>query len=221
MHMPRYVRYGVGAAGFCGVLAISSLWKISFWVGSHIAFFSATNCVAPLAGAFGGILGAALVFGLRLCMRFFWSGVTIASLLQGVPYFCASLYWATNSVVIRVAIPLSCMVLFWLHPVGFQAGIYAGYWFVPVVIALTASRSIFLSALASTFVAHAVGSVIWLYTVSMTPEVWIALMPVVAVERILFAAGMVVVHQVVIAVTQKLPGTVASFLNRVKTVPAR
>ncbi len=46
-------------------------------------------------------------------------------------------------------------------------------------------------ALASTFIAHAVGSVIWLYTVPMVASAWLALIPIVACERLLYTAGIV------------------------------
>src|SRR2546430_1999084 len=53
---------------------------------------------------------------------------------------------------------------------------------------------VFLQALGSAFIAHAVGSVIWLYTVGMTPAAWLGLIPVVFVERMLCAAGMTVAY---------------------------
>jgi len=46
-------------------------------------------------------------------------------------------------------------------------------------------------ALIASFIAHAVGSVIWLYCGTIAPEIWTALMPLVIVERLLIAAGMV------------------------------
>jgi hypothetical protein len=58
-------------------------------------------------------------------------------------------------------------------------------------------RSLFLQALGSTFIAHAVGSVIWLYTVPMTAAMWMGLMPIVLFERIAFALGMVIAHYVI------------------------
>ena len=64
--------------------------------------------------------------------------------------------------------------------------------------------------LGSTFTAHAVGSVIWLYAgLVPNPETWLALIPVVVLERILFASGMFVGYTIFIAAkkaatTQKL-----------------
>jgi hypothetical protein len=53
------------------------------------------------------------------------------------------------------------------------------------------NKSLFLQSLASTFIAHAVGSVIWVYANPMTPQMWTGLIPVVFVERMVIAAGLV------------------------------
>jgi len=107
------------------------------------------------------------------------------------------LYWATNHPVIRVGLPLLCMGLFIAHPIGSQAFLYSFYWLIPIVLYAFPHQSLFLQSLGSTFVAHAVGSVIWLYTVPMTAGMWLGLIPVVIIERVLFALGMVVMHQVI------------------------
>ncbi len=59
---------------------------------------------------------------------------------------------------------------------------------------ISPSKNIFLHSLTSTFIAHAVGSVIWLYATPMTPEFWYALIPVVAVERLVIASGMTLAY---------------------------
>ena len=103
----------------------------------------------------------------------------------------AAVYFASNRKNLSKAssfIPLVCMGLFWLHPVGQQAWFYALYWLIPLAGKFLSKR-LFFRSLGSTFTAHAVGSTLWLYTVPMPAEAWIALIPVVAMERILFAAG--------------------------------
>jgi hypothetical protein len=49
-------------------------------------------------------------------------------------------------------------------------------------------------ALSSTFVAHAIGSLMWLYFLPTTPEYWMLLIPRVAIERIVFALAMSLVY---------------------------
>jgi len=182
-------------ASYASILKISGLMKVSFVVGSQMIWFSATNAVLPLAGAFGGIMGCGLVFLLRqLIHLFFFKTVSLSFLAFCIPGFFASLYWATNHFAIKLLLPVACIGLFVIHPIGAQAFVYSLYWLIPVVLYFVPQRSLFLQALGSTFIAHAVGSVIWLYTVPMTATMWMGLMPIVLFERILFALGMVIAH---------------------------
>ena len=94
----------------------------------------------------------------------------------------------------RVFLPLLCILIFTLHSVGRHAFVYSFYWFIPVFLYFYQSKkrfvSIFAASLSSTFVAHAVGSIIWLYFVDMTCVQWLALIPRVAVERLVFVLGL-------------------------------
>lgn len=185
------------AASYAGICKLSGLMKVSFVIGSQMIWFSASNAVLPLAGAFGGIAGCGLVFVVRqLIHLFFFKTVSLSFLAFCIPGFCASLYWATNHYAIRLLLPIACMGLFVAHPVGAQACVYALYWLIPVMLYVLPQRSLFLQALGSTFIAHAVGSVIWLYTVPMTVTMWITLMPMVLCERLMFALAMVVAHRI-------------------------
>lgn len=191
------IKNSLKAASYAGMLKISGLLKISFLVGSQMIWFSASNSVLPLAGAFGGVMGSGLVFLIRQLLHLlFFKTISLSFLAFCIPGLCASLYWSTNHFVVRLLLPIACMGFFVIHPVGVQAFVYSLYWLIPVVLYCIPQRSLFLQALGSTFVAHAVGSVIWLYTVPMTATMWIALMPIVLCERILFALGMVVAHHV-------------------------
>jgi len=107
------------------------------------------------------------------------------------------------SFLINVIVPIVCMVLFAMHNVGSEAVMYSFYWFIPMVIhfingLLNARFSkYFLSALASTFVAHALGSIVYLYVMNTTPVIWNALIPVVAMERLAFSSVIVVTYFVI------------------------
>jgi len=194
----------VGALFFTSLMSLSSLFKFSFVVGSWHMFFSAINCTGPLAGSFLGVSGSLIVYGLRAVFRLCTVGITGMQLLNGVPTLSASVYLASRNWAVRCGLPLTCMALFWLHPVGYAAGIYALYWLIPVAVFFVPSHNLFLNALGSTFVAHAVGSVIWLYTVPMESSAWLALIPIVAVERLVCATGMVVAHGVIQAVVSRI-----------------
>lgn len=185
-------------ASYAAIFKFSQLIKVSFLFGSQAIWFSGINSVLPLSGAFGGSLGASLVFVVRQLLHFFFfRTISLKFLVFGIPGFFASLYWSTNHIAVRLLLPLACMILFIVHPIGGQAFFYSFYWLIPVVLYFFPKKSLFLTALGSTFIAHAVGSVIWCYTVPMTATMWIALMPIVALERILFALGMVAAHHAI------------------------
>lgn len=171
--------------------------------------------IVPLAGMFGGIEGSLILFAISSSVRFFWSGiVSFHFLAYHIPGLFASLYWAKPHWAFRLLPSVFCLGLFLAHPVGFAAGAYALLWLIPVGIYIFAKQNIFLDALASTFTAHAVGSVIWLYTVPMTPQDWLVLIPVALVERITFALGMVVAYHSIVKI-------IAWIQNRVVVLPPR
>lgn len=207
------------------VLKLSGLFKISFLVGSQMIWFSGINAILPLSGAFGGIFGAGLVFLVRqLIHLFYFKTISLSFLAFCIPGFCASLYWSQPSprlwrasltleffleLFIRLLLPILCMILFVIHPIGSQAAVYSLYWLIPVALYFVPRKSLFLTALGSTFVAHAVGSVIWCYTVAMTPAMWMGLLPIVALERLLFALAMVAGHSLISSVFKHIDDQVS------------
>jgi len=46
-----------------------------------------------------------------------------------------------------------------------------------------------LRSFGSTFTAHAIGGALWIWTVPMTANAWILLIPIVIIERTIFALG--------------------------------
>jgi hypothetical protein len=177
---------------------VSSLVKISFVLGSNATYFSLVGMSLPLAGVgrAGTIVATATAF-IQLFYKIASSGVlpSLHLLAFIIPGWCAALYWAQPN-IFRIALPLGCIALFIVHPVGFWALPYTFYWLVPIIFYLLKYDTLFATALGSTLTAHAVGSVIWLYTMPMTIMSWYTLMPLVAVERLLYAVGMVVMYSI-------------------------
>src|SRR5271155_2155056 len=130
MNMQLYFKRSLFVTGFASLIGISSLWKISFMVGSQMGWFSATNCVAPLAGLWTGALGSGAAFALRMIWLMLFHGFHISLLFNGLPYLCASTYFIPSSYVIRLGLPALCMGLFWVHPIGFQAAAYPLFWII-------------------------------------------------------------------------------------------
>lgn len=184
------------------------------WIVHSVSpYFSLYNCIKPLSGAFGGIGGALMIAFASLVSSIVFKGTAIFStafLSLHLPGLSASLYWATAHWLVRLALPLLCIMLFVVHPIGMGAWAYTLLWLVPVVLWAKSNLSLFEKALASTFIAHAVGSVIWLYTLPSLSSFWISLIPIVLAERFFFAAGMVITYhlyalllQVLYAVSKK------------------
>lgn len=190
----KKINDSVRLLGMGALVKATSLLKGSLIVGSYSLFFSASSIVVPVLGAYGSAANSLAVALVRLL---FVGTAGAKGLALIVPGFFASLYWSTHHWVVRLAVPALCFVLFVTHPVGMYAAPYAFYWFIPMALYFTPNKNIFLTALASTFTAHAVGSVIWIYTVPMSAGAWLALIPLVAVERFCFAIGMVVVYRAI------------------------
>jgi hypothetical protein len=190
-----------------GFVGISKLIKFSYVVGSLQCYFSAVSITGPLAMVFGGPLGEALF----LILNYLFSTKSVMLLASsGVPNIFAGLYWTTKSEKLRIILPILCMVLFWANPIGTAAWPYAMFWLIPAIIGMMKTKNIFLTALGSTFMAHAVGSVIWLYVMPMSAGQWLALMPIVPIERVCFASAMVCVYSALKFVSKHRFGTVAA-----------
>jgi len=174
--------------------------KISFVCGSYKVFFSGINLIQPLLSM--PLIGS--VFAVVLFFKYFIFSKLIT---LGLPTLISSLCWAVSlkqqeqntktieflNFLLKAIVPAVCMILFVCHPEGSRAYLYSFYWFIPMGVyflnRLKNYNSYFLTALTTTFVAHAVGSVIWLYVVPMTSVQWLALIPLVAIERLVFACG--------------------------------
>jgi hypothetical protein len=172
---------------------MGGLVKIVPIVGSHCSFFSLTDALTPLTGALGIGVGIVAIL-IRTGLTFFKISVAIMAPVYHLPGFFASASWTYPNFFMKVGLPFLCMVLFVIHPFGFYAAPYALYWLIPMVIYFSGKKAIFLQALSSTFIAHAVGSVIWLYAKSLPTAVWLELIPVVVFERLLYAACMTLVY---------------------------
>lgn len=185
------------AAGFVAAAKIAQAFKVSFILGSYTMFFSMSNCITPLAGAFAGLSGASFALILKMIYAVLVSGgmVSAMRLVDGIPGLFAGYYWASNGLFIRVGVPLACMTAFIAHPVGSQAWGYTLFWWLPIMFYIFSMNNLFAQALGSTLTAHAVGSALWIYLNPMSPDMWLALIPIVVVERLFFASGMVALYK--------------------------
>lgn len=185
-----------------GATSIASCIQLNYMFGTLYSFFSASQITIPLAGAFGGSLASLMLYFVQSIMYGFTHSGSILFLYH-LPTLCAGLYLSqTQPRFLKIVLPILCMALFVCHPVGRLAAPYALYWFIPVIISLSHTQMLFVRALGATFTAHAVGSTIFLYTKVTDPSLWYTLMPIVPLERLVFATGISMTCMAVIALAQ-------------------
>jgi len=218
--MKKCISYwdGVQAVAWFMLIKLASFFKVSFIVGSQFAHFSAVSIGVPVVGLISGISGCGFLFILKMILGFMYNPTGVLHLLAFcVPGFCASLYLASSHSGIRLVLPIACMILFLVHPVGFSSFAYALYWLIPIILYFIRKKSLFLHALGSTFIAHAVGSVIWLYTMPTSPVLWLSLTPIVIIERLFFASGITMFYFVFCNLKNRL--RTSKFLNKRGAIP--
>lgn len=170
-------------------LTISQI-PISSIVGSKQSF-TPFEFLGPTSGMFlGPWAGAISVFFVKLFdVLVKHQTFDVTTVIRFFPMIFAAIYFGiAKSKKIILAIPLLCIVLFMLHPEGRQAWYYSLYWLIPIVCFFKKDR-LALNALGSTFTAHAVGSIAFIYAFNLSAPVWVSLIPVVFMERMLFCAG--------------------------------
>ena len=168
-------------------------------------FFTLFQFFGPMAGGIlGPLVGAVVVFFALITDLFikFSTGsgsFDSLSLLRFLPAIFAAWYFGVKkgklsfgkknlSPVASIGVPALAIALFVLHPVAREAWYFSLFWTIPIIAYFFRHR-LFLRSLGATFAAHSVGGAIWVWTVPMTPEMWTGLIPVVIVERVLFALG--------------------------------
>jgi len=177
---------------FIALAVVASSINFSSALGAANQTFTFFQFMGPIAGGFLGAGVGILSVLLAQLVSFVLLGkeLELINMLRLAPMLFAALYFAKygKGKFIQAAVPLACMALFMLHPIGSQAWYYSLYWLIPA-IALLVPEHLFLRSLGATFTAHAIGGIIWLYFIPTTPAFWLALIPIVAFERFLFAAG--------------------------------
>ncbi len=178
---------------FTGVALVASGINFSQVLGGEAnQSFTLFQFMGPIAGGFLGAGAGVLSVLLAQMVSFIWLGkaVDLVNILRLAPMLFAAFYFAKygKGRILQGVVPLACMALFIAHPIGAQAWVYSLYWLVPT-IALLLPENLFARSLGSTLTAHSIGSIVWLYAFPTTAAFWLALIPVVAFERLLFASG--------------------------------
>lgn len=193
-----------------------ALWAIVVCISKFLVFkyssadfpirFSGLVIAVPLIGALFPSSMSRWVGALA------WGAIHLFHLIPvtlGIPTALATLSWSLSSkkgrgnTLFHLLFPVMAMVLFLCNDTGMSAWPYVLYWLIPMGCLLF-QGSLFGRALQSTFVAHAAGSVMWLHLMPTTSSYWLSLIPVVAVERLVFSTCAFVALTVIYKASSKL-----------------
>ncbi|NQV12890.1 MAG: hypothetical protein HQ530_01150 [Parcubacteria group bacterium] len=152
--------------------------------------FTVLELFGPSVGMLAGpVIGPIAVLVVKIADSLIKSTpFEVVNLLLLLTMPLAAFYFGSKSKWRAVA-PLVCFVLFVTHPVGREAWLYPLYWLIPIVGAFVFRKSLLVKSLGATFVAHAIGSTVYLYAFGLPAAVWLGLIPQVALERGFFAVG--------------------------------
>lgn len=196
------------------IIPLLQNFKLNFIIGSTKSFFLADQIIIPLCAYKN------LFTGICYCLikTFMQSKPSNILLVYHIPtllqIFYIYLSFSKNnfikkshlSQIFLALICITCIILFALHPIGSQASLYTMFWIIPIINSLFNHKNFFLHTLSGTLLSHAVGSVIWIYFKnSLTPAIWIGLIPVVFVERLLIASSATTIHKLSLIITRTRP----------------
>lgn len=177
-------------------------------------YFTYFQLIGPMAGGILGPIGGILSVILVGVANFVMTGqeLSIPVVVSIITMSFAALYFGTKRRSIAF-VPLLCMLLFWLHPEGALGWYYAFFWLIPVA-AFFYKQNIFARSLGSTFTAHSIGAVAWLYAFGAPLGGYLPLMFVTSLERLVFAIGITVFYYAVTTALSAFSSKVDfSFLN--------
>lgn len=162
--------------------------SISQIIGSTKSF-TLFELFAPIGGMFlGPIFGGLSAFVARLLNAILHKqNLDWLAFVQFLPAVLGAVYFGLKTKKSAIIFPI-CIALFLINPIGRQAWLYSAIWLIPFV-ATFFKKNLLLNSLGATFTSHAVGSVIYLYAFSLTPAIWLGLIPVVFLERGFFTVG--------------------------------
>lgn len=176
-----------------GLLAFQvSLSRI---IGSNIKF-TLFDAFGPITSAFLGTIPGIIALFFIQFFNLLIHGVKAldaATIIRFFPVMFAAWYFAKPR-RINILIPILAIIAFNLHPIGRSAWYYSMYWLIPIFCEFLRERFLLARALGATFTAHAVGSTAWLWMFGLSKAVWTGLIPIVAMERGMFAVGICITY---------------------------
>lgn len=176
---------------------------VNYLVGSS-AKLTLFDLFAPASGAFigtgVGVVSVLLIQIVNLAIHGF-SNFDKAVIIRLFPTLFAVWYFAPRTKEVRgklssvfsgqliLLVPICAMISFNLNPVGRSVWFYSLFWLIPLLTYPFKNKFLLARSLGATFTAHAVGGAIWIWVFKLPPGVWVSLIPVVIMERGIFALG--------------------------------
>lgn len=166
-------------------------------VGSKVKF-TLFDFFGPITSGFIGLWPGVIAVFLMQFANFLLHGAQVVdagTIIRFFPALFAVWYFHRRSKLSLLPAILA-IIAFNLHPIGRSAWYFSLYWLIPLFCYFVRERFLLARALGTTFTAHAVGSTLWLYVFGLPAKVWLSLIPVVVMERLIFAAGIAVAYVV-------------------------
>jgi hypothetical protein len=88
-----------------------------------------------------------------------------------------------------LVLPLASILVFLANPVGRAVWYFAILWVIPLAVSIFRKKSLLANSIFATFSSHAVGGALWIWAFHTTPAYWQMLIPIVILERSIFALG--------------------------------
>ncbi|MFC1663048.1 hypothetical protein ACFL04_02680 [Patescibacteria group bacterium] len=166
-------------------------------IGSDVSF-TVFDFFGPLATGFVGLIPGVIAVFLMQLGNFIIHGAQVVdagTIIRFFPMLFAAWYFGRKG-RFNIIIPMLAIVAFIAHPIGRTVWYYSMFWLIPIIAYFFRDRWLLARALGTTFTAHAVGSTLWIWVFTLPAPVWISLIPIVAIERSLFAVGIAATYMV-------------------------
>lgn len=163
------------------------------------AKFTLFDAFGPIASAFIGTVPGVIAVFLMQFANFLAHGAEVVdagTIIRFFPMLFSAWYFGKRSRAVLAA-PVLAIAAFIAHPIGREVWYFSLFWLIPLVCHAFRERFLFARALGATFTAHAVGGALWIYAFNMPAAIWQSLIPIVALERLLFAIGISVTYVLV------------------------
>jgi hypothetical protein len=153
--------------------------------------FTLFDFFGPVTTGFIGVVPGIISVFLMQFVNFLIHGAKVVdagTIIRFFPMLFAAFYFCKKSKA-NIIIPALAIIAFNLHPIGRTAWFFSLYWLIPIFCHFLREKSLVARSLGATFTAHSIGSTLFLYALNIPKAAWVSLIPIVAIERGLFALG--------------------------------